>query len=178
MQAWKGHRNLLRALAKMRHSPAWTCWIAGGAQRSEELAYERALHSEAHALGISSRVRFLGQRSDVADLLRAADVFCQPNEQPEPFGLSLVEALGAGLPVVTTAKGGAMEIVDSSCGLLVDQDPSRVAEALLSLIEAPERRSALARSAPARARSLCDASSQMAALAAVLESAFRGGGEH
>ena len=50
-------------------------------------------------------------------LLAAADLFCQPNTAPEPFGLSLVEALQAGLPVVTSGIGGACEIVDASCGV-------------------------------------------------------------
>ena len=70
-------------------------------------------------LGISDRVRFAGQRDDVPGLLAAADVFCQPNTGPEPFGIAYVEALWSRLPVVATQFGGAQEIVDDSCGLLV-----------------------------------------------------------
>ena len=53
--------------------------------------------------GIAGRVRFLGERRDVAACMHAADIHCQPNTAPEPFGLVFVEALYAGLPVVTTA---------------------------------------------------------------------------
>ena len=59
------------------------------------------------------------------DVLGAADIFCQLNASPEPFGIVLVEALAAGLPVVTAASGGACEVVDESCGELVAPGDSR-----------------------------------------------------
>jgi glycosyltransferase involved in cell wall biosynthesis len=49
-------------------------------------------------------------RSDVARLLAAADIHCQPNIGPEPFGITFIEALYAGLPLVTTSIGGAIEM--------------------------------------------------------------------
>jgi glycosyltransferase involved in cell wall biosynthesis len=49
-------------------------------------------------LRIADRVRFAGQRDDVPRLLAAADLHCQPNSSPEPFGVAFVEALAAGLP--------------------------------------------------------------------------------
>ena len=82
------------------------------------MAYERELRAAAERLGIAARIKFLGQRDDVPSLMRAADVQCQPNAGPEPFGLVFVEALAAGLPVVTTRMGGPLEIVNASCGML------------------------------------------------------------
>ena len=79
----------------------------GGAQRSHEAVYLAELRQAADRAGIGDRVRFLGQRTDVPDLLAAADVFCQPNTGPEPFGIAFVEALYAGLPVVTRRWRGA-----------------------------------------------------------------------
>ena len=134
MQEWKGQRLLLEALGRLRQVPRWKAWIAGGAQRPEEVAYEEGLKAQALALGLGDRVRFLGQRSDVPRLLRAAEVHCQPNTGPEPFGLAFVEALYAGLPVVTTALGGPLEIVDASCGVLVPPKPDVLAQALRGLI--------------------------------------------
>ena len=64
--------------------------------------------------------------TDVPRLLAAADIHCQPNISPEPFGIAFIEALAAGLPVVTSAIGGAIEIVDDTCGRLVPaSDPGR-----------------------------------------------------
>ena len=61
-----------------------------------------------------------------AALLQAADVYCQLNRDPDSFGLSFVEALGASLPVITTRRGGAPEIVDATCGVLVE--PAAIAD--------------------------------------------------
>ena len=107
LERWKGHTLLLEALAKLREEPNWQCWIAGGAQRAAEDDYLAELHDMARKNGIESRVRFLGQRDDVPSLLVAADVHCQPNTGPEPFGVAFIEALAAGLPVVTVDLGAA-----------------------------------------------------------------------
>jgi glycosyltransferase involved in cell wall biosynthesis len=113
-------------------------------------------------LKIDKRVRFLGQRSDVRRLLAAADIYCQPNTSPDSFGLTFVEGLLAQLPVVTTAMGGALEIVDSSCGVLVQpHDSGALATCLRHLILDPDWRSSLGSAGPCRARRLCDPASQM-----------------
>ncbi len=165
MEEWKGHRPHLSALARLGGVPGWACWMVGGAQRPHEARYLEALRAEAAALGIGARVNFLGQRGDVARLLAAADIHCQPNSGPEPFGITFVEALYAGLPVVTTAIGGALEIVDGSCGMLVEpNDPAALAAALGKLIEDGELRARLGAAGPARAAALCDPRAQMAAL--------------
>jgi glycosyltransferase involved in cell wall biosynthesis len=107
-------------------------------------------------------VKFFGQRSDVAELLAAADIFCQPSLQPEPFGLVFIEALWAGLPVVTTRMGGAVEIVDESCGMLAEPgNVASLAEGLERLIKSPELRARLGRSAAPRAQQISDPETQM-----------------
>ncbi|MCP3103084.1 glycosyltransferase [Myxococcus sp. K15C18031901] len=158
MEAWKGHRLLLEALARMREARGWRLWVVGGAQREEEQRYVEGLHAQVRALGLEGRVRFLGQRSDVPTLLRAADVHCQPNTSPEPFGLAFVEALQAGLPVVTTAQGGPLEIVDATCGVLVPPEAGALSVALLRLVADAEARGRLGAAGPARAALLCEPS--------------------
>lgn len=156
MESLKGHAVLLRALA-MLGDRNWVCWQAGGAQRHEEASYLERLKLMARESGIAERVKFLGHRSDVAALLEAADVYCQPNTAPEAFGISLVEALGAALPVVTSALGGALEIVDESCGILVaPNDPGALAAAIARLIDDGSLRRRLGAAGPPRAVALCD----------------------
>ncbi len=131
--------------------------MVGGAQRPSEREYVNALNKKAEALGIGGRVRFLGHRADVPSLLAAADIFSQPNLGAEPFGIVFIEALAAGLPLVTTAMGGAQEIVDASCGLVVPpRNPELLAAALQSLIESPGLRARLGQGGPERALELCD----------------------
>jgi glycosyltransferase involved in cell wall biosynthesis len=156
MEEWKGHRLLLEALGRLRTLPGWVLWVAGGAQRPHEARYLKELEALADGLGIRARVRFLGQRDDVPRLLRAADIHCQPNVGPEPFGLAFIEALQAGLPVITTAMGGPLEIIDSSCGILVPPRPEPLAEALRWWVEEPEERRRVGAAGPARAAALCE----------------------
>jgi glycosyltransferase involved in cell wall biosynthesis len=156
MEPWKGQALHIKALAKLKSIPDWQCWIIGGAQRREEATYLARLKSAAEISGVSDRVRFLGQRADVEELLAAADIFCQPNEGPEPFGIVFIEALAAGLPVVATAMGGASEIVNSDCGILTPRsDADALAGALEQLIQNPALRRKLGAAGPARARHLC-----------------------
>ena len=160
MQAWKGHGVVLEALDRLRGLSTWVWWIAGGSQRREETAYIDTLVASAHRSGIEDRLRWLGERQDVRRLLAAADLHCQANVAPEPFGVAYVEALAAGLPVVASSAGGAIEIVDSSCGVLVPPgDAEALARALARLIVDRAIRAELGAGAPARARHLCDPAS-------------------
>lgn len=170
-EAWKGHRVVLEALARLKDVPDWMWWLAGGAQRPEEAAFMTSLRQRADQAGISDRIRWLGQRADVPTLLGAADIHCQANIEPEPFGIAFVEALSAGLPVVAADHGGVSEIIDPSCGVLVPRcDPSALASALRSLITCAPRRQALTAGAPARAMALSDPLTQVRRLADALVS--------
>ena len=162
MEPWKGHRVHLEALGALRGDPRWTCWLAGGAQRPHETEHRDEMRALAERLGIAARVRWLGERADVPRLLAAADVLCQPNLGPEPFGMTYVEAMHARLPVVAAALGGAREIVTPETGMLVAAgDPAATAEALRALIGDAELRGRLGAAGPARARELCDPGTQM-----------------
>jgi glycosyltransferase involved in cell wall biosynthesis len=165
LEALKGHRVCLEALARLADLPGWVCWQVGGAQRPHEVRYLEALKSTVARLGITNRVRFVGQRSDVPRLLSAADIYCQPNTAPDSFGITFVEALLARLPVVTTALGGAVEIVDDSCGILVPPgDPTVLAASLRRLILDSNLRSRLGAGGSSRAQRLCDPPQQISYL--------------
>ena len=164
MEPWKGHRLLLDGLRRLTDIP-WQAWIIGGAQRPSERAYFDELVALAGRTDLRDRVQFLGQRTDVPRLLGAADLYCQPNEGPEPFGLSFVEALSAGLPVVTTRSGAAPEIVDRNCGVLVEPNsPAALADALRPLLTDHTARRAMSVAARARAAEFCDLSRSLPAL--------------
>lgn len=176
MEPWKGHRVLVQALADLRGIGGWTCWIAGGAQRPHEEAHLAELYALATQLRIAHRIRFLGHRDDVPALMASADVLCQPNLGPEPFGIAFVEAMHAGLPVVATAIGGAREIVAPACGVLVPpDDPAALGDVLRELVLDPVARERLGAAGPARARALCDPVQQATRLRDVLAEVIRDG---
>jgi glycosyltransferase involved in cell wall biosynthesis len=168
LQDWKGHLVHLRALARLRDRPRWILWVLGGAQ-SGDGNYVSELMALPAQLGIADRVRFLGERSDVARFLAAADIYCQPNFEPEPIGLAYVEALAAGLPVVASDLGGAREIVDAATGVLVPAgDEGALAVVLGELIADSARRRRLGAAGASRAAELCDPERQIARLESFL----------
>ena len=169
LEEFKGQHVLLDALSRLTDLPRWTCWIVGGAQRPAELEYLRRLQALASKLGIADRVRFTGERSDVHGVLSAADVYCQPNTEPEGFGLTFIEAMSAGLPVVTSGIGGACEIVNGSCGMLTRPgDLETLTTALRHLIVDAGLRARLGVEARKRPGELCDPSLQMRRIQALL----------
>ena len=156
LERWKGHVFLIDALGKLKDTPGWTAWIAGGTQRPHEAIYLSEIRAQAERLGIENRLRFLGQRADIPKVLASADIHCQPNLGPEPFGIAFVEALYAGLPVVSSNIGGAAEIVTESCGRLVPLgDVDALAKTLRGLIGDTEQRAKLGAAGPSRADELC-----------------------
>ncbi len=90
---------------------------------------------------LETRVRFIGQRSDVPQILAASDVFVLSSRW-EGLPYTIIEAMMAGLPVVATNVGGVSELVkDGVTGFLVPRrDPKALAEALQRLIDDPELR--------------------------------------
>ena len=133
---YKGHGLLLDALARLDPSLDWECWIVGGAQQPAEKALELKIKAQAEHLKLANRLRFLGHRGDVLNLCASADLFCQPNISPEPFGHVFVEAQAMGCPVVTTAMGGPLENVEPGGRnrLVARPDAALVAEALEDLL--------------------------------------------
>jgi glycosyltransferase involved in cell wall biosynthesis len=169
MEPWKGHDLMLEAAAKMRRDSPWMVWFVGGAQREEEQTYLAALKAKADNLGVGDRIRFVGQRADVRHLMAAADIFCQPNRVPEPFGLVFVEALSQALPVVTFAMGGPAEVADETCGVLLPAGSTDTLKSQLEcLILDGNLRRKLGEAGPARAKALCDPAVILPQLEAIL----------
>jgi glycosyltransferase involved in cell wall biosynthesis len=131
----KDQATLLNAFARLLEvvPDARLLVVGGGPLRKE-------LETLAAALGIAPYTRFTGERSDVAALLGAMDVFCLPS-LTEGTSLTLLEAMATALPVVATAVGGTPEVVtDRRSGLLVEPGrPDRLAEALLEVLHHPDR---------------------------------------
>jgi len=127
----KGIRYLLEAApAVLARQPDTQFLIVG------EGPLRPQLEAQAKSLKIDHAVRFTGWRDDVPDVLRVMDLFCLASLW-ETFGLVLVEAMLAGLPVVATRVDAVPEVVaDEETGVLVPpRDAPALAEAILRLIE-------------------------------------------
>lgn len=108
------------------------------------------LEALAVKLGIADRVRFLGVRRDVPDLMSAADVFVLPSAW-EGFGLVVAEAMACERVVVATDCGGVREVVGEAGYLVKPQDAKALAQALQTALQLPTiQRAALGRAARQR----------------------------
>jgi glycosyltransferase involved in cell wall biosynthesis len=119
------------------------------------------------------RAGYESSRARLAQFYRAADVLVHA-ALGETFGLAVAEALACGLPVVTASTGGVHEIVQHGrSGLIVPpRDPPRLADALLQLLDEPERRAAMGRAAADFARDHLDRRVMVAALHAWCEEIY------
>ncbi|BAY46978.1 group 1 glycosyl transferase [Scytonema sp. HK-05] len=89
----------------------------------------------AESLGLNQRVHFLGYRRDIAQLMRAVDLFVFPSRY-EACTLVLLEALASGLPVITATATGGAELVTPECGVVLpdSDDTDALADALSSMM--------------------------------------------
>ncbi|RZS63463.1 UDP-glucose:(heptosyl)LPS alpha-1,3-glucosyltransferase [Agromyces ramosus] len=116
------------AIEGLRHAPSVLLLIVGG---SDEIIAEA--NAAAQAVGVGTRVLFVGPRYDLGPFLAAADMFVLPSAY-EANALVVLEALASGLPVVTTRVGFAPEVVaDGDNGFLVERDARVVGERLEQL---------------------------------------------
>jgi glycosyltransferase involved in cell wall biosynthesis len=99
---------------------------------------------EAKALGIAHRVHFLGLVKEMPVLMHSVDAFVFPSRY-EAMSLSLLEAMAAGLPVVTARTAGGAEIITPECGIVLDDpdDPKALAGAVARLADNDEARRAM-----------------------------------
>ena len=140
LSAQKAVHVLLSATARLR-APVVVAILGEGPLEAE-------LRTLASSLGIEDRVRFLGFRSDVADFIAAADVFCLASIW-EGVPLAAQEAILLGTPVVATRVGGMAELVtDRVSGRLVPAgDPTALATAVDETLSSPELRAGYAAAA-------------------------------
>jgi N-acetyl-alpha-D-glucosaminyl L-malate synthase BshA len=138
--------DVVRLFAKVRAKrPARLVMVGDGPDRP--LAEE-----EARRLGVTKSVSFLGERTEIEPLLAAADLFLLPSES-ESFGLSALEAMACGVPVIGTRTGGLPEVVEHGVSghLCVPGDVDCMAEFAIALLANPAKHGAFRAAARARA---------------------------
>ena len=157
LDAIKDHATLLRAFADLRRRARNTdvvLWLVGdGEMRS-------AMEALAAELGIVGEVTFWGARNDVAELLGRMDIYAFSTTRDEGFGIALIEAMAAGLPVVASDVPACREVLlEGTAGLLVaPHDQDALADALFTLLQNKQLREEWSRRSQEYARSRYDVS--------------------
>ena len=111
---------------------------------AEDAELQQRLRQKIAVFGLSDRIRFLGNRDDMASVYAALDLVVAPSRW-EGFGMMLIEAMAAGRPIVATRVGAIPEIVrDGRTGVLVEpRDAQALARAITGMLDDPQRRIAM-----------------------------------
>ena len=149
----KGPDVFIRAAALVSARRPDVRFVVVGEDKSPRKDHRRVLEGLIAELGMCESVAMPGWQDDIRSVLSSLTLFVSA-ARSEPFGLSIVEAMAAGLPVVATASEGAMEIVeDGVTGRLVPlDDPESLAEAIDALLDDPAECSRLGHNAHLTAR--------------------------
>lgn len=144
----KGQKEFIRAAAIVCQRRDDVDFLIVGEDKSRTGENRQRIVKLIDELGLSQRVRLAGWVDDVAKLLATFDIVVSPSRS-EPFGLSIVEAMAAGVPVIATMSEGAREIIDSDrTGRLVPiRDVDALAGAICELLSDPEQRERLSANA-------------------------------
>ncbi|GAN77662.1 glycosyl transferase [Acidisphaera rubrifaciens HS-AP3] len=151
--------RLLHAAAQLARGHAFTLMIVGGGPQRTRL------EALATALGIGARVVFTGPQPDPAACYNLFDVFALSSDT-EQMPLSVLEAMGSGLPVVATDVGDVRRMLaEDNAPYVVARDAGAMATALQALLDQPERRRAIGAANRARAVAVFDQEKMFAAYA-------------
>jgi len=139
----KGFKYLLRAFARVKaRVPAARLLVVGAYEHDDKAPFVR--YARYHRI---RHVKFIGYipASELARYYRTADVFCAPSIGFESFGIVLLEAMAAGVPVVASDIAGYRSVLTSGTeGLLVPpKDPEAMADAIVYLLNNPNLRRAM-----------------------------------
>ncbi len=154
------HKGYPELLAAMREVPDAELWMVGERLPSD---HGTDLEPLVAASGLGPRLRRLGYRADVADVLAAADIFTLPSHF-EGLPMSVIEAMLTGLPVVATSiRGPREQVADGETGLLVPPGAvAPLAAALARLASDPALRARMGAAGRARAVALYDEAAVLA----------------
>lgn len=148
---WKGHAVFLEALARLPAGLPVRGFVVGGpiyTTAGSQWAREDLVRS-ADRLGLAGRVGFVPFQPDPADVYRALDVVVHASTRPEPFGLTIAEAMSCGRAVVVSAAGGAAELFADGVDAVGHPpgDVAALAGVIQRLASDPELRTRLGREA-------------------------------
>ena len=109
----KGHEDFLWLIAALKRAGIPAHGLIAGEAHAKKQAYLLELHQAVATHGLAADVTFLGHRADVREVMAMSDVVCALSRQPEAFGLTVLEAIALGKPVVGYACGGVGELLDT-----------------------------------------------------------------
>ena len=136
---WKGQEDFLQLLARLKAQGLLVHGLLAGGAHPRKQAFEQELHALAARLGVADAVTFLGQRSDLREVMAMSACAFSLTGEPEAFGRTTIEALSLGTPVIGYDHGGTGEILREvlPAGLVAVGDLDAVAARTAQFLQSP-----------------------------------------
>jgi glycosyltransferase involved in cell wall biosynthesis len=177
---WKGHEYFIEAIARVaREIPIVKGLIIGELAKRDRIRnkeYMDRLHSLVRSLNLQDKIIFTGFRSDIPHILSVLNVVVHASSEPEPFGLVVIEGMAAKKPVIGTAAGGVLDIIEHGVnGLLVPcKDSKAMAQAIIQLLSQRQEAQKIAEEARRRVAEKFSLEKQLAAVEDLYSSLLNG----
>ena len=144
----KGILPLIQAMRQIQEHKNIKLMVLGGyalGNSKEQTPFQKEIQLAAEGL---NNIVFTGYvpYNEIGNYLNIADIAALPSIWEEPFGLTCVEAMAAGLPLITTRSGGIPEIANEQCAIFVERGErlvTQLASAILDLYQHPEKKKAM-----------------------------------
>jgi glycosyltransferase involved in cell wall biosynthesis len=155
---WKGHEVFIRAAALVHREMPTARFLILGDSAFDPPVFRAQLEQLVADLDLDGTLRFLGFRDDVPEVMCASDLVVHCSTLPEPLGLTPIEAMALGRPVIAAAAGGPLETVaPGKTGLLTAPgDHRELAAAMRRLLADPEARARMGAAGRERAEAMFD----------------------
>lgn len=137
LSRWKGQLEFIEMMAQLRQRGVDVTGLIVGAMTPGKDDYQTQLMDRVQALGLQEQVKFLGHRTDIAELYSISSLVCNLSQRPEPFGRTVIEAMAVGTPVVAYNVGGPAESLAAGLpqGLIEPGNSKALVEKVAEFIE-------------------------------------------
>lgn len=129
----KGVQSILEVLSNLPKGLKWTFDVIGDG------SYRKELEKQTEALGLKKQVHFMGNCGNIPELLKEHDIFIHMPEWAEGFGITIIEAMAAGLLCICRERGGIPEIISNRKNGILVRSNQELAEVLLGVLSKTEK---------------------------------------
>ena len=166
---WKGHEFFIQAMAIVLQANSNVKGLIVGSMTcptQTNIEYQESLHALVKEKGLETKIIFTGHSQNIPEMMAAMDVVIHASSEPEPFGLVVIEGMAAQKPVVATAAGGVLDIIENGIsGFLVPRkNPEEMAIAILTILSDTKKAKQVASAARKRVEEMFTVERQILAV--------------
>ncbi len=172
---WKGHEFFIEAMAiALKTIPNLKGTVVGSMTypTQSNIEYQDFLHALVKSKGLEDKILFAGHQHNMPEIMAAMDVVVHASSEPEPFGLVVIEGMAAKKPVVATAAGGVLDIIENGVnGFLVPcKNSEEMAKTIVKIFSDTKKAAQIGCAARRRVKEMFTINQQVSAVEEIYDS--------